>query len=159
LETPAPASPRCPAHQQAAVATCTRCGTFLCGECTELLGEAAWCASCVDFLRKHGPSSGGVRAALGLDLAGLLSLPLCVFLARFGLSPVSFEHGVPLLLPVFNLLVFGLGLGLSARELRRIRAGEASLQGRALARWVRGLAWVNLVFFLFFGWLATAFII
>jgi hypothetical protein len=141
------------------VATCARCGTFLCGECTELLGEAAYCADCVDFLRRKGPSSRAVRAVFGLQLTSILFLPLCAILATFGLSPVSFEHGLPPLPLLLNLLAFGTGLWLAGGELRRIARGEASSQGRALARWAHGLAWVNLVFFLFFGWLSLAFMI
>lgn len=74
-DLPASSGPRCPPHQRAAVATCLRCGTFLCGECTELLGEAAYCASCLTFLQRHGPSSRALLwGVLGLGLAGLLAL-------------------------------------------------------------------------------------
>jgi B-box zinc finger len=55
VDPPTSTSPRCPAHQRSAVATCARCGTFLCGDCTELRGEDAWCASCVALV---GPRSG-----------------------------------------------------------------------------------------------------
>ena len=75
-DLPAFTSPRCPSHQRAAVATCVRCGTFLCGECTELLGEAASCASCIAFVRKHGAASRALQGVFGLGLVALLIVPL-----------------------------------------------------------------------------------
>ncbi|HSP79610.1 MAG TPA: hypothetical protein VLQ93_13825 [Myxococcaceae bacterium] len=59
-------SPRCPVHERAAVATCARCGTVLCGECTELLGEAAYCASCLSHVRRGRRLPRGLSLGLGL---------------------------------------------------------------------------------------------
>lgn len=117
----------CPSHPEApAVATCARCGTFLCGECTEVLRETAYCAPCVAWLRRHGPPSRVIQGVLGLNVLGLVLLP-CTFL------PV----------PAFIAGVCGLGLGL--RELRRIARGEGPERGRAQARVALALACVNLV--------------
>ncbi|MFP2900773.1 hypothetical protein ACLEQD_31135, partial [Corallococcus sp. 4LFB] len=43
------AGARCGQHPAvAAVALCTRCGGFLCGACTEVLAELAYCAPCAE---------------------------------------------------------------------------------------------------------------
>jgi len=65
-------SPRCPVHERAAVATCARCGTFLCGDCTELLGEAAYCVSCLSRVRRGRRLPRGLLLVLGLGLLFLL---------------------------------------------------------------------------------------
>jgi hypothetical protein len=56
------------------VATCARCGTFLCGECTELLGEAAYCAPCLSRVRRRRRLPRGFLLGLGLGLLFLLWL-------------------------------------------------------------------------------------
>jgi ribose/xylose/arabinose/galactoside ABC-type transport system permease subunit len=131
--TPLASGARCAQHPEAsAVATCTRCGTFLCGACTELLGEAAWCVSCLDFLRRYGPGSRAVVAELVLCLLGLV-------------------NGVLLpMLPLFNLLA-ALGFWVPGRQLRRMARGEVSMRGRTLAQVTRVLAWLNLVLLLAWG--------
>jgi hypothetical protein len=111
------------------VAPCARCGTFLCGVCTEVMGEEAYCADCLAWLHKNGPVSRAVRVFLVLELLGLVSLPLCLMMIA---------------LPA-QLLVGAAGLWVSTRELRRIRAGEGSLRGARQAQVVRVLAWVNLL--------------
>ena len=146
-DQPAFTSPRCPTHQRAAVATCVRCGTFLCGECTELLGEAAWCASCGAFVRKHGAASLALKLTFGLGIAALLSVLLAMFLPLNVV--VDRERGAlvfPLLwrLPVLNAIATGLGFWLSSRELRRLERVELPSPARTWARWTRGLSWLNL---------------
>ncbi|HEX8823700.1 MAG TPA: B-box zinc finger protein [Archangium sp.] len=141
METPAPASPRCPAHQRAAVATCVRCGTFLCGECTELLGEAAYCASCAALV---GPQLGRLPWSLlgvsGLVLLGMLS------------SGAAFLPGFPSLLSFPRWLLLGvsgvLGLWVPTRLIHRIDSGRGPRRARLLARCTRWFAVVNLLFFL-----------
>ncbi|HEY0094977.1 MAG TPA: B-box zinc finger protein, partial [Archangium sp.] len=144
---PAFTSPRCPTHQRAAVATCVRCGTFLCGECTELLGEAAYCASCIAFVREHGAASLALKWTFGLGIAALLTVPLAMFLPM----NVVVDAGrativLPLLrrLPVLNGIAVGLGFWLSSRELRRLERVELPSPARTWARWTRGLSWLNL---------------
>lgn len=146
-DLPAFTSPRCPPHQRAAVATCVRCGTFLCGECTELLGEAAYCASCSAFVREHGAASLALKLTLGLGIVALLTVPLAMLLP----VQVVVDMGratlvVPLLrrLPVLNAIAAGLGFWLSSRELRRLERVESSSPARSWARWTRALSWLNL---------------
>ncbi|NPC87021.1 hypothetical protein HPC49_53685, partial [Pyxidicoccus fallax] len=67
---------RCAQHPDAAaVATCARCGSFLCGECTEVVGESPYCAACVGMLRREAKPSRVVQAALVLNVLGLVCLP------------------------------------------------------------------------------------
>ena len=146
-DQPAFTSARCPSHQRAAVATCVRCGTFLCGECTELLGEAAYCASCIAFVRKHGAASLALKLTFGLGLIALASVPLSLLLpvnVRVDMGRATIV--LPLLrrLPVLNGVAAGLGFWVSARELRRLAREDISSPARTLARWTRGLAWLNL---------------
>jgi MFS family permease len=116
------------------VATCTRCGTFLCGDCTELLEEAAYCAACLPLARRQAAFPRALFAALGLGVLGLLAIALSVsgfFLLRF-VQPV----------------LAGVSLGLSIRVLRHIRRGEAPRRARALAWFTLTLAVLNVLFFL-----------
>jgi hypothetical protein len=111
------------------VAPCARCGTFLCGACTEVMGEQAYCSECIAWLHKHGPVSRTVQIFLGLEIASLVSLPLCLVLVA---------------LPV-QLMVGAAGLWVSSRELRRIKQGEGLQRSAQRAKVVRVLAWVNLL--------------
>lgn len=111
------------------MAPCARCGTFLCGACTEVMGEQAYCSDCIAWLHKNGPIPRTVQVFLGLEIASLVSLPLCLLLFA---------------LPV-QLVVGAAGLWVSSRELRRIRQGEGFLRGARRAKVVRVLAWVNLL--------------
>ncbi|MDY7226020.1 hypothetical protein [Hyalangium rubrum] len=110
------------------MASCARCGTFLCGDCTEVMDEAAHCADCVARLRLHGKPSRRVQGLIGLGIAGILSFPLMC--------------GLP---PVFSLVVAALGLWLPTRELDRIRRGEGPLRGMRQAKVARWLAGTNLL--------------
>lgn len=120
------------------MAPCARCGTFLCGACTEVMREAAWCESCVSWLRSHGEPSKAVKWLIGLGVVGLLSFPLCAFLA-----------------PVLNLAIAVAGLWVPTRELRRIRQGEGPLRGIRQAQVARVLAALNAVLVL--AWLVIVF--
>jgi hypothetical protein len=111
------------------VAPCARCGTFLCGVCIEVMGEQAYCSDCVAWLHKNGPVSRTLQIFLGLEIASLISIPLCLLVFA---------------LPV-QLMVGGAGVWVSSRELRRIRQGEGSLRSARRAKVVRVLAWVNLL--------------
>lgn len=123
-----PTGARCAKHPEAAaVAPCARCGTFLCGACTEVVGEAAYCAECVVWLRQNGPPSRWVQAVIGVNIAGIVCFPLCGFTA-----------------PLINIIAAALGFWLPARELRRIRSGEGPLRGMRQAQVARGLAVANL---------------
>jgi len=109
------------------VAPCVRCGTFLCGACTEVVGEAAYCEDCLAWLHKNGPPSRAVQGLIAVGIVGILGTLLCGLLA-----------------PVLNLLVAVPGLWLSTRELRRIQRGEGPLRGALQAKVARVLAGLNL---------------
>lgn len=59
----------CPVHERAAIATCDRCGTFLCSSC-DVLGEPPLCEDCVTHeasgLKRNGLSPGGDRTRFEL---------------------------------------------------------------------------------------------
>jgi hypothetical protein len=112
------------------VAPCARCGTFLCGACTEVMGEEAYCADCIAWLHKNGPVSRAVQVLIALEIAGLAGLPLCLLL---------------LPLPAAHLVLGGVGLWMSTRELRRIQRGEGPLRGARQAKVARALAVVHLL--------------
>jgi len=115
------------------VAPCARCGTFLCGACTEVMGDAAYCADCLAWLHKHGAPSRWVQGIIALNLIAIAAFPLCFILA-----------------PALNLVSAVLGLWVPTRELRRIRKGEGPLRGAWQAKVARVLASVNLLLAL--GW-------
>jgi hypothetical protein len=124
-----PAGAQCAKHPGvAAVAPCARCGTFLCGECAEVVGEAAYCEACVLWLRQHGAPSRTVQAVLALNVLAIVCFPACGFSV-----------------PVLNVLAAASGLWWPARELRRIQAGEGPLRGVRQAQVARGLGGVNLL--------------
>ncbi|MFY2556138.1 B-box zinc finger protein [Corallococcus terminator] len=133
----------CARHADAsAVATCTRCGSFLCGECLEVVGESAFCAPCVSLRRSEGPVSRAAWGALALGVMGLLTLPCSLALP---LPP----------------LVAGVGsVVLGMREAGRIRRGESPEKGRVPARVAYVLGWLNLgllaAWLLGWGWLYFA---
>lgn len=107
------------------MASCARCGTFLCGACTELQDEAAYCASCLVVMQKGAVRPRVVVGIVVLNALALLALPLL---------------RVP---PLLNLTVAVFGLWLGTRELRRIRESGGAARGRGLARLALGLGAVN----------------
>ncbi|AKQ69605.1 Glutamate synthase [NADPH] large chain [Myxococcus hansupus] len=111
-----------------AVATCMRCGTFLCGDCTELVGQSPYCACapCVAIMRKEARPSRVVQVALALNVVGLVCLPCS------------------LTLPLPTLVAGLAGVVLGLRELHRIARGEGAERGRNQARVTTALGWVNL---------------
>lgn len=116
------------------MASCARCGTFLCGACTEVMGEAAWCADCVAWVRKNGAPSRAVKWLIALGVLGIVAFPLLLFLA-----------------PVLNVVAAALGLWLPTRELRRILRGEGPMRGLRQARVARALGALNLLLVLLWG--------
>ncbi|MCP3065479.1 hypothetical protein LXT21_42620 [Myxococcus sp. K38C18041901] len=121
------------------MATCARCGTFLCAECVELVPEGSVCEPCRARLRMEGPASRVAWGALALGVAGLVFLPCSL--------------GIPL-----PTLVAGSGaLVLGLRETARIRRAQSPVRGKWPARlgWVLGgltlllvLVWVAMFLFL-----------
>ncbi len=122
-----PTGAACAHHPDvSAVATCMRCGTFLCGDCTELVGESPCCAPCVALLRKEARPSRVVQVALALNVVGLACLPCS------------------LALPLPTLVAGLAGVVLGMRELRRIARGEGAERGRNQARVTAALGGLNL---------------
>jgi hypothetical protein len=111
------------------VAPCARCGTFLCGACTEVMGEQAYCSDCIAWLHQNGPISRTLKIFLGVEIASLVTFPVCLLL---------------LTLPV-QLVVGAAGVWVSSRELRRVQRGEGFLRSARRARLVRVLSWVNVL--------------
>jgi hypothetical protein len=60
----------CGTHAQApAVATCRRCGLFLCDACVVLAGDESYCQSCA--ARREAPPAWGTKAAALLPIVSL----------------------------------------------------------------------------------------
>jgi hypothetical protein len=98
--------PSCPTHPAAsAVAICSRCGRFVCGDCLELTGETPLCLEC------HERASGAVASRRATASMVLALMGLCC----------GFAPGV-------------VGLVLARRELQAIERGEAPLAGLSRAR-------------------------
>ncbi|WP_223641527.1 hypothetical protein [Corallococcus sp. EGB] len=75
-----------------AVALCARCGGYVCGACTEVVWEMAYCAPCAERHQRDTRPSPAVRLALGANLLGLLCAPVVPLLS------VSRQIAPPLLL-------------------------------------------------------------
>lgn len=117
-------SAQCGNHPNApAVATCRRCGAFVCESCLTLVGDEAYCAACA--ARRQAPATPRARNAVWLPLFALLSLS-SVGLFHTPLQLVSFL-GAPLWLA---------GVVINLGERRRLKA---SGDGDALSsrRWLR----------------------
>ena len=108
----------------AAVEICTRCGTFLCGECVEYFKEETpSCASCLPLMA-GGPAS--VRARISPFFA---SLGLSALVAGF---VVRGRPGLAIWASGFFIGFAGIAFGV--QELRLIRSGQAGSRGRNWAR-------------------------
>lgn len=146
MNTPASlAGAHCGKHPAvAAVEICTRCGTFLCGECVEYFREETpACASCLPLLTG---SPASVRARLSplfttLGLVGLVAGFVVRGRPGLGLWALSFPVGFA-------------GIAFGVQELRLIRDGQAGTRGR---RWARVGLVVGALFALGFGGLAASF--
>src|SRR5688500_17288839 len=97
-----------------AVDMCVRCGSFVCGECLELIGEEPFCLPC--YGRRDVTGRASTRATLAL-IIGAFSL-FC---------------GAPLGI-VTLLLVW--------RERKAIERGAAPLSSRSFIKVARILGWV-----------------
>jgi len=125
-----PDATRCGNHPtEAAVDTCSRCGTFLCSECVDFLGDAVLCAACLERVGGNAPPS---RRAWATALIGGLgfALPWLLFVFMLISRRVSF-----LQIPIVTVLSVGLSFfsfGLGRTELRRLQTPPASRRGRRL---------------------------
>jgi hypothetical protein len=127
---PSVSGAHCGAHPAAAaVELCSRCGTFLCGECVEYFQEVTpACAACLPLLG-GGAASMRARLAPALALAGLGGY-LVGFLVPGRAGIAWWVSSLPL---GFS------ALALSVQELRLIRDGQAGSRGRHWARVGLGL--------------------
>ncbi len=129
----------------AAVELCTRCGTFLCGDCVEYFNdETPACAACLPHL-KGVPTSARARLS-----------PVLAVLGVAGLVTGFLVKGRPGLVVWAAAIAVGfLGLGLAVMELRLMRASTAVQHGR---RWARAGLALSGVFLLGFFALAALFV-
>ncbi|NOK23692.1 hypothetical protein [Corallococcus carmarthensis] len=138
------AGARCGQHPDvAAVAVCARCGGFLCGECTEVLEETAYCAPCAVRRRRDTRPSRPVRLALLANVGGFLFLGAPVVLRSWAV-PIKMEVLLEL---VFTLVAAVAGTFISTRKLRR----RDDVGDRGFATVLRVLAALNLLGLLFWG--------
>ncbi|WP_375756048.1 hypothetical protein [Corallococcus exercitus] len=141
------AGARCGQHPDvAAVALCARCGGFLCGACTEVLEETAYCAPCAERRRRDTRPSLAVRLALGANVLGFLLL--CVPLRRSWLAYQRWggEWGM---LPALGVMLAAAVAGtvIATRKLRR----REEVGDRGLATVLRVLSALNLLGLLLYG--------
>lgn len=125
-----------------AVDICSRCGTFVCGDCVEYQGDdVPFCQSCAALVRAV-PATMWSRSSLALAGFGLATL-----LAGF------FVKGRPgLWLWAVSSVMAIIGVVLAGLEWRRLRNLGGVQRG---LRWVRGalvLSVLSLIGFLFLGW-------
>jgi len=127
-----------------AVEICSRCGTFLCGECVEYFREETpACANCLPILIGSPPS---LRARMS---------PLLSTLGLAGLLSGFLTHGRRgLVLWAAGFVVGFAGLAFGVQELRLIREGQAGTRGR---RWAQIGLGVGALFALGFGLLLVSF--
>lgn len=125
MVTPSLVGAHCGQHPAvAAVEICTRCGTFLCGECVHYFREETpSCAACLPLLRGS-PASLRARLSPVFSALGLLFFAAgFVVRGRGGLAAWA-----------AGLFAGAAGLALAVHELRLINAGQAGTRGRAWAR-------------------------
>lgn len=129
-----------------AVEICSRCGTFLCGECVEYFHETTpACANCLPLIK-------GQPASLRAKLSPLLGL-----VALLGWLGGFFQPGRA------GLAVWGVsfpigfaGLALAVQELRLIRLAQTGARGKWWARVGLGL---SVLFAVLFGGLIASFLL
>jgi hypothetical protein len=128
----------------AAVEICTRCGTFLCGDCVEYFkDEIPACENCLPLLA-GGPAS--VRAQIS---------PLFTTLGLSALIAGFIVRGRPgLAIWALGFLVGFSGIAFGVQELRLIRADQAGSRGK---NWARAGLVIGAFFALGFGALAFSF--
>ncbi|NNB94872.1 hypothetical protein HJC10_11900 [Corallococcus exiguus] len=136
---------RCGQHPDAAaVALCARCGGYLCGACTEVLKETAYCAPCAERRFQDMRPSRAVRLALLANVLGLLLLvaPLWMF------SGGRQGEGTTVLLALMGAFAAAVaGTVISTRKLRR--RDEVGDRGFAIV--LRVLSALNLLGLLAWG--------
>ncbi|QSQ11486.1 hypothetical protein [Myxococcus landrumensis] len=146
---------RCASHAQAtAVATCARCGGFLCGECLEVEDAAPYCEPCVAWRRKNDRVSGLSWAVM--VLGGLAALMVVLLVPTVGYFLFGGDTGwnrevgfqVIVLLTLLLGLVSAPSLVLGFWEGRRIHQKKSPRGGQRLMRLGMWLGGSGLVVFL-----------
>jgi hypothetical protein len=118
----------CATHAGAtAVDLCTRCGSFLCGECVEYLDTAPYCERCHRLVTTRASLRARVSAALsGLGVLGMLAGFVVQGRPGLGLWALAVPTGF-------------VGLASSLQELAALTRGEAPTPGRPWATVGRAL--------------------
>ncbi|RKH65402.1 hypothetical protein D7W81_16955 [Corallococcus aberystwythensis] len=131
----------------AAVAVCARCGGFLCGACTEVLEETAYCAPCAERRSRDMRPSRAVRLLLLANLGGFLFLGAPVVLRSWTVDGTPRGTLEILLKLGVTLVVAVVGAVISTRRLRR----RDEVGDRASALMLRVLSALNLLGCLLWG--------
>mgnify|MGYP007112210960 CR=1 FL=1 len=154
--TASPTGARCGQHPDAAaVALCARCGGYLCGACTEVLGETAYCAPCAERRIRNMRPAHTVRLALFANAVGFLFLGAHVWRLA-GPAHGRRGGGLGMLLELAcTLAVAVAGTVLSTRKLRR----REEVGDRGLALMLRVLSALNLLGLLAWGALVAFFVL
>lgn len=127
-----------------AVEICTRCGTFLCGDCVEYFHETTpSCANCLPLMA-GGPASMRARISPVFTTLGLIAL--------IGGFVVRGQPG--LIIWAAGFLVGFAGLAFGVQELRLIKLDQAGSRGR---KWARTGLVIGAVFALGFAALVLSF--
>ncbi|MCY1046596.1 hypothetical protein OV208_35155 [Corallococcus sp. bb12-1] len=147
---------RCGQHPAvAAVALCARCGGFLCGACTEVLEETAYCEPCAQRRWQDTRPWRGGQVLLAANALGLLFL--CAPLIHLSWTMKSGRRsGVETTLMLLGwTLVAGVGgVVFSTWKLRRHERVGALPDWAGLARGLRILSALNLLGVALWGALA-----
>jgi hypothetical protein len=101
------------------VALCARCGTFLCGACTEVLEETAYCEPCAERRREATKPSKVVRGLLAANVLGLVFLGAPAVVPRWMALDVRIRVVGVLLALGWTLGSAVAGTVVSTRRLRR----------------------------------------
>lgn len=121
---PSVSGAHCGAHPAvAAVEICSRCGTFLCGECVEYFKDITpCCAACLPLLKGPPPSP------------RLLVPPVLGFIALFiWLAGFLVPGRMGIALWTLSMPFGFSGLAFAVREVRLARAGTTSPRGKSIA--------------------------
>lgn len=118
----------------AAVEVCTRCGSFLCGDCVEYgKDETPYCAKCAAVVSRR--PSGKARASLVITTLGVLGLVVGV-LVRSRVGLIIWAVAAPLGF---------VGLAMAIQEIRAIERNESPAAGRRWAGVARVAGFVHLL--------------
>ncbi|CAM3713808.1 hypothetical protein G4177_01675 [Corallococcus sp. ZKHCc1 1396] len=138
---------RCGQHPDVtAVTLCARCGGFLCGACTEVLEEAAYCEPCGERRWRDTRPSRAVQATLAANVLGLLFLSAPVTQLSWTTQPGRMSGVSATLLQLGVSLAAGVGgTALATWKLRHPAEPGVFLRGGGLTLGLRIVAALNLL--------------